>query len=46
MRSFYFDEFEKGQSTDAFISAITTLIEDRQGKLDAKASSKVGSSPE
>ncbi|MGL3806116.1 CDP-glycerol glycerophosphotransferase family protein [Paeniglutamicibacter sp. R2-26] len=36
MRSFYFDEFEKGQSTTAFISVISDLIADRRSKLAAK----------
>ncbi|GAA1497660.1 hypothetical protein GCM10009628_26640 [Paeniglutamicibacter kerguelensis] len=46
MRSFYFDEFEKGQSTVAFISAITNLIDDRRQKLDSNAAGSVVSSPE
>ncbi|MFF5790484.1 CDP-glycerol glycerophosphotransferase family protein [Paeniglutamicibacter sp. NPDC012692] len=46
MRSFYFDEFEKGQSTTAFISAIAGLIADRRQKLDSKARGSVVPRPE
>ena len=46
MRSFYFDGFEKGQSTTAFISAVSGLIADRRRKLESPAPGSASSIPE